>query len=459
MSSDSTAYSPTASPRAKDWAESHHHNEGQYGSGPGLRDPDSTIQNSDRAYAKHLEKQADIVGPSPATRRPSSPSDSPRYGHFEHRDERGSPSLSPPPQNNETDLAYHPSAKAAVSTESHKTQHQVDREHTVSTLRTKIGLSADAPIVDDHNVHSHLRWSSVRVMMREPFAEFLGTFVMILFGNGSVAQVLLSTGQTGAPGGSGFGSYQSISWGWGLGVMLGIYVAGDSGGFLNPAITFCFCLFRKLPWKRFPIYFIAQVLGAFCASGVVYANYIPAIDQLEGHGIRTVPPSETATAGIFCTYPQAFLTNASQIFSEFIASTILMLVIFALKDDSNPGAMGKTGAGQMFPLALFFLIFGLGACFGWETGYAINLARDFGPRLMSYAVGYGNQVWSAGDYYFWIPIVIPFLGCIFGAFVYDAMVYTGPESPLNRPSMGLQDLAIWLRLRRREKRRSEKYDV
>jgi len=156
--------------------------------------------------------------------------------------------------------------------------------------------------------------------------------------------------------------------------MLGIYVAGDSGGFLNPAVTFCFCLFRKLPWKRFPIYFLAQVLGAFCASGVVYANYISAIDQVEGHGIRTVPPSATATAGIFCTYPQAFLTKASQFFSEFIASTILMLVIFALKDDSNPGAMGKTGAGQMFPLALFFLIFGLGACFGYVPFIAFLLS-------------------------------------------------------------------------------------
>ena len=105
--------------------------------------------------------------------------------------------------------------------------------------------------------------------------------------------------------------------------------------------------------------------------------------------------------GVFCTYPQAFLTKTSQFFSEFITATILMFVIFALKDESNRGAMGKTGAGPFFPLALFFLIFGLGACFGFETGYAINLARDFGPRLMSYAVGYGHEVWSAGGYYFW----------------------------------------------------------
>lgn len=279
---------------------------------------------------------------------------------------------------------------------------------------------------------------------------------MILFGDGAVAQVLLSTGQTTAPGGNGFGSYQSISWGWGLGVMLGIYVAGDSGAYLNPAITFSSCLFRQLPWRRFPIYFIAQVLGAFVGSGIVYANYINAIDFVEGPGIRTVPPAENATAGIFCTYPQAFLTKSSQFFSEFIASAILMFVIFALKDPSNNG-VGKSD--KWFPLALFFLIFGLGACFGWETGYAINLARDFGPRLMSYAVGYGPEVWSAGGYYFWIPMVAPFCGCAFGGFLYDLFIFTGP-SPVNTPWMGLKHIFNpgYLRKARRERRRKAKDD-
>lgn len=114
-------------------------------------------------------------------------------------------------------------------------------------------------------------------------------------------------------------------------------MAGDSGAFLNPAITFAFCLFRRLPWRRFPVYMLAQILGAFCASGVVYANYIDAIDNYAGHGVRTVPPAKTATAGIFCTYPQGFLTKTSQFFSEFIASSILIFVIFALKDPTNGG--------------------------------------------------------------------------------------------------------------------------
>jgi len=234
--------------------------------------------------------------------------------------------------------------------------------------RAAIGLHPTAPVVSDHDFadESDLWWPRVRLALREPLAEFFGVVIMILFGDGSVAQVLLSAGEKSAPGANGYGAYQSISWGWGLGVMLGIYVAGDSGAYLNPAVTFTNCLLRKLPWRRFPVYFIAQLLGGFVGAGVVYANYINAINQVEGHGKRTVPPNPTATAGVFCTYPQSFLTKASQFFSEFIASWILMFVIFALKDDSNKGF--SKGSGNWFPLSMFFLIFGLGACFGWETG-------------------------------------------------------------------------------------------
>jgi aquaglyceroporin related protein len=108
-------------------------------------------------------------------------------------------------------------------------------------------------------------------------------------------------------------------------------------------------------------------------------NYKSAIDVYEGGpGIRTVPGfSNHSTAGIFCTYPASFMTRTGQFFSEFIASTILMFLIYALQDNGNLGAANLT------PLMLFFVIFGIGACFGWETGYAINLARDFGKPLMN----------------------------------------------------------------------------
>lgn len=134
------------------------------------------------------------------------------------------------------------------------------------------------------------------------------------------------------------------------------------------------------------------------AAFVVYGNYRAAIDNFEGGpGIRTVGLN-TSSAGLFCTYPAAFMTRTGMFFSEFVASTILMFCIYSFLD---------AGAGDLLPLCLFFLIFGIGACFGWETGYAINLARDFGPRLVSYIVGYGPDVWSAGGYYFWVSLNFP----------------------------------------------------
>ncbi|KAJ5256604.1 hypothetical protein N7478_012708 [Penicillium angulare] len=221
-----------------------------------------------------------------------------------------------------------------------------------------------------------------------------------------------------------------------LGVMLGVYASGSSGAHINPAVTFANCIFRGFPWRKFPVYAIAQILGAMCGAAIVYGNYKSAIDVYEGGpSIRTVPGySMTATAGIFCTYPAEFMTKTGQFFSEFLASAILMFMIFALKDNNN------LGAGKLMPLALFFVIFGIGACFGWETGYAINMARDFGPRLISYMLGYGHEVWKAGGYYFWVPMVAPFLGCVFGGCVYDFFLYVGVDSPINTPWMGIHRL-------------------
>ncbi|KAJ5549911.1 hypothetical protein N7461_004609 [Penicillium sp. DV-2018c] len=263
-----------------------------------------------------------------------------------------------------------------------------------------------------------LLWTKAREHCRDAFSEFFGTMVLILFGDGVVAQVLLSHGQK--------GDYQSISWGWG----------GASGGHINPGVTIANCIFRGFPWRKLPVYILAQILGAICGSTIVYGNYKSAINAYEGGpNIRTVPGySTTATEGIFCTYPAEFMTKTGQFFSEFLASSILMFMIFALKDDGN------LGAGKLVPLALFFVVFGIGACFGWETGYATNLARDFGPRLTSYMLGYGHEVWSAGNYYFWVPMIAPILGCTFGGWLYDVFLYMGTDSPINTPWMGIERL-------------------
>ncbi|KND88426.1 putative membrane protein [Tolypocladium ophioglossoides CBS 100239] len=232
------------------------------------------------------------------------------------------------------------------------------------------------------------RWPKIRSIWQDAFSEFLGTMVLILFGDGVVAEVVLSKGVK--------GNYQSISWGWGIGVMFGVYVGGKSGGHINPAVTLANCVYRGHPWRKLPVYALAQLLGAMTGAAIIYGNYRSAIDNFEGgSGIRTVT-GPNATAGVFCTYPAPFMTRTGMFFSEYVASTILQFVIFALADPDN------IGAGPLMPLCLFFLIFGIGACFGWETGYAINLARDFGPRLVTYMIGYGPEVFSFGGYYFWV---------------------------------------------------------
>lgn len=173
-------------------------------------------------------------------------------------------------------------------------------------------------------------------------------------------------------------------------VMMGVFVARRSGGHLNPAVTFANCIYRGFPWYKLPYYTVAQVLGAMLGAVVVYANYVSAIDLLEGApGVRTI----NATAGVFATYPVPFISTRQQFFSEFLASAILMFSIFSLVD---------AGLGSIMPLFLLFLIFGIGASFGWETGYAMNLARDFGPRLMCFFVGYGDAVFTASGSYFWV---------------------------------------------------------
>ncbi|CCU82910.1 aquaporin [Blumeria hordei DH14] len=268
---------------------------------------------------------------------------------------------------------------------------------------------------------SPLWWSRVRHSLREPFSEFFGVFILVLFGDGAIAQVVLSRNTR--------GDWQSICWGWGLGVMIGVYVSGISGSNINPAVTLTNCVFRKQAWRKLPVYVAAQILGAFTAAGVIYGNYKSAIDIFEGGpGVRTVPGySANATAGIFATYPQPFMSRTGEFFSEFLCAAILMFCIYMLQDTKN------MGAGKLLPLALFFVVFGIGACFGWETGFAINMARDFGPRLMTYCLGYGPKVWTASSNYFWIPMVAPFLGCLFGAWIHDLFLFTG-EPPAHSPS-------------------------
>jgi MIP family channel proteins len=245
--------------------------------------------------------------------------------------------------------------------------------------------------------------------LREALAEFLGTFVLICFGAGVVAQTVLSQGA--------FGSWLGINVGWGLGVVMGCYVAaGVSGAHLNPAVTLALAARRGFPWRKVGPYVLAQVAGAFVASVVVYLTYHEALAAFDG-GVRQVLGPQ-GTGSIWATYPKPFLSTFPGGFIDQVVGTALLVgVVFALGDARNtPPAPG------LAPVVVGLLVVGLGAAFGFNSGYAINPARDLGPRVFTFVAGWGGEVFRAGNYWFWVPVVAPIVGALLGAWVYDVCV-------------------------------------
>jgi MIP family channel proteins len=244
---------------------------------------------------------------------------------------------------------------------------------------------------------------------REAAAEFLGTFILIVFGSAVVAQVVLSGGS--------HGGYISINIAWGLAVTMAVYVtAGVSGAHLNPAVTLALALHRDLPWRKVLPYCAAQVAGAFAASAVTFATYREAFDRFDG-GLRQVT-GPRATAGIFATYPQDFLSNVpGGLVDQVVGTALLILVIFALGDRRN-----SPPDAAVAPVVVGLLVVLIGMTFGFNAGYAINPARDLGPRLFTAVAGWGGDVFRAGNHWWWIPIVGPCVGGVLGGAVYDLFI-------------------------------------
>lgn len=246
-------------------------------------------------------------------------------------------------------------------------------------------------------------------MRRELLAEFLGTFVLIVFGVGVVAQTVLSGGAA--------GTALSINIAWGLAVTMGCYVAaGVTGAHLNPAVTLALAVHRGFPWRKVGPYAAAQLAGAFVASIVVYATYHEALSAFDG-GVRQVLGAQ-GTAGIWATYPQAFLSVfPGGVIDQVVGTALLMGVILAITDPRNvPPPAGLT------PVVVGLLVLLIGATFGFNSGYAINPARDFGPRLFTAVAGWGTDVFRAGNGWWWVPIIAPCIGAVLGGWIYDACV-------------------------------------
>ena len=242
-------------------------------------------------------------------------------------------------------------------------------------------------------------------LVAELIAEFLGTFVLMLFGIGVVAMVVLFPGRT--PGELIHGGYTNITLGWGLAVTMGIYVAGKvSGAHLNPAVTLALAVFRGFPWKKVLPYSLVQIAGAFTAAAVVFLNYRPAF--------RLVDPGLEKTAGVFTTFPAFPALPQAGFLDQLIGTALLVLLVFAITDEFNspPGA-------NLTPLMVGLVVVAIGMSFGGMHGYPINPARDFGPRLFTALVGFRNNGLTDGAATWWVPIVAPLAGGLVGAAVYD----------------------------------------
>jgi glycerol uptake facilitator protein len=255
-------------------------------------------------------------------------------------------------------------------------------------------------------------------LLGEVSAEVLGTFTLIIFGVGVVAQTVLTPFTAGA---------QSIHWAWGIGVIMGVYVAGGiSGAHLNPAVTLALAVRRGFSWGKVLPYWGAQLVGAFLAALVIRWNYWEAFNKFD--------PGKTAKSQVvYSTLPGNGVLPVSHLGAfrdQIIGTAVLVMLILAIVDTRNsaPGA-------NLAPFIIGLVVVGIGMALGADAGYAINPARDLGPRLASWITGWSNA-WNDqnGSFYAWVPIVGPFVGGVLGAFVYDGFI--SRFLPVAEPEVG-----------------------
>ncbi len=276
----------------------------------------------------------------------------------------------------------------------------------------------------------------------EMIAEFLGTGVLIAFGDGVVAMAvaaLNSSGRAATPTTifQASGDWLLITWGWALAVAFGVYVAGGiTGAHINPAVTLAFAVRGEFPWWKVIPYWFAQVVGAFVGAWIVYWDYGTAIGAFEKasnivRGTLGGPHDSTATFSIFATFPAPYYHSSivGPLIDQIIGTFFLLLFIFALVDKLN-----LPPAGNLAPLLVGLAVAAIGMSFGANAGYAINPARDFGPRLFALIAGWGKVAFPGVNGYWWVPIVGPLIGAVLATFVYHHFVYRilvgrRPEEP------------------------------
>ncbi|WP_421878594.1 MIP/aquaporin family protein [Marinoscillum sp.] len=226
------------------------------------------------------------------------------------------------------------------------------------------------------------------------FGELLGTFILMVLGNGVNANVSLNRtyGQN--------AGWIVISLGWGIAVFVAVFISGPiSGAHINPAVTIGLAVAGKFPWKEVPFYIVSQMIGAFLGAWVTYLQYRPHFTATE---------NADAKLGLFSTGP-AIKSTVDNLMSEIIGTFVLVFAVFFL--------VSGEGLGSLDALPVGLLVLGIGLSLGGSTGYAINPARDLGPRIFHAIApisGKRDSNWG----YAWIPVIGPVLGALIAGLVY-----------------------------------------
>ncbi len=254
-------------------------------------------------------------------------------------------------------------------------------------------------------------------------AELLGTGLFIFFGTSVLCAAKLA--------GASFGLWE-ICVVWGLGIALAVYLtAGISGAHLNPAITIALWLFASFDKRKVLPYIVAQVAGAFGGAALTYLLYHNMFDLYEqAHQMVRGSQESLFLASIFSTYPAAAISIGLAAFVEIVITSILMGLIMALTDDGN-----GVPKGPLAPLLIGILVAVIGASTAPLTGFAMNPARDFGPKLFTFFAGWGDVSMTGGRDipYFIVPIIAPIIGAMLGAAIYRFLIARHLPGNLNQP--------------------------
>jgi glycerol uptake facilitator protein len=281
------------------------------------------------------------------------------------------------------------------------------------------------------NRHLPLRWRTG--IIGDLWAEFFGTFIILTFGDGVVAMLwaLQGSGRSSTGVLNSSGDWLLITWGWALAVTFAVYVTGGiSGAHLNPAISLGAAIRKQMPWNRVPSFWAAQVLGAFVGAALVFLVYNNAINHFDqvGHcgavlkGCTPIVKGTSASLGTystFATFPAPYFHSfLGPLIDQIVGTFFLALFIWAITDQFNSPV-----GSNMTPFMVGMVVMAIGISFGANAGYAINPARDFGPRVFAWIAGWGKEA-LPGNYgnvndYFWIPIIGPLIGAALASFLYD----------------------------------------